>query len=203
MKKLACVAAAIALGCAAFLPVQASAEVGLSIVVGNAPPPVPYEVVPPPRYGYVWIPGYWDWDGWQYVWNEGYWLPTRAGYFYDAPHWYQGSGGWYLQRGGWHAGERHARPDPRRGYGRSDWSHGQHRNGGDRRDHRGDHDNHDNHGNKGRGYGNRAQDHKAAPAHQPGGVEHRQELRSDRQPGGQPSGNQQRGNWQQGNEQRR
>lgn len=150
MKKLVCAAAAIALSAMAFMPMQASAQVGVSITVGNAPPPMRYEEIPPPRYGYVWVPGYWDWDGWQYVWHEGYWLPERAGYFYEAPYWYQGSGGWYLKRGDWHAGVRHGRPGQHSGYGRSDWSHDRHDGRHDsRHDGRGRNDG--NHGGFGRG----------------------------------------------------
>lgn len=93
---------------AVLLPAFAQAEVGVNIVIGNAPPPPRYEVVPGPRNGYVWIPGYWDWNGYQHVWNPGYWERTRSGYFYEAPRWYQGPSGWVLERGGWHSGDRRA-----------------------------------------------------------------------------------------------
>jgi hypothetical protein len=33
------------------------------IYVNIAPPAPRYEVVPAPRHGYVWAPGYWDWRG--------------------------------------------------------------------------------------------------------------------------------------------
>ena len=42
-------------------PVVASAQVGVDITV--APPAPRVEVVPPPRVGFVWAPGYWEWRG--------------------------------------------------------------------------------------------------------------------------------------------
>jgi hypothetical protein len=106
MRKILLAAAVLMTSATAFLPAQANAQVGVSIVVGNAPPPPRYEVLPPPRYGYIWIPGYWNWDRRHHVWNPGYWERTRAGYFYEAPRWYQGPGGWRLDRGGWYQGDR-------------------------------------------------------------------------------------------------
>ena len=39
----------------------------------HAPPAPRYEVVPPPRHGYVWAPGHWAPRGGGYVWIEGRW----------------------------------------------------------------------------------------------------------------------------------
>ena len=51
-----CIAAVLA---AAALPASAQVEAGFFV---NAVPPVPLvEVVPVPRVGFVWAPGYWDW----------------------------------------------------------------------------------------------------------------------------------------------
>ncbi len=108
----------------AFIPAQAAAQVGVSIVIGTPPPPPRYERVPPPRNGYVWAPGYWNWDGHRHVWAGGHWEPVRRGYLYDRPQWREGSNGWELQRGGWrrgddrdhHDGRRNDRHDDRRDY---------------------------------------------------------------------------------------
>jgi WXXGXW repeat (2 copies) len=35
-------------------------------IVREAPPPR-NEVMPPPRHGYVWAPGHWEWRGHHYV----------------------------------------------------------------------------------------------------------------------------------------
>lgn len=47
-----------------------------------------------PSPGYVWIPGYWDWNGSDYVWMSGKWmeLPTPQATWVPG-HWEQtGSG---------------------------------------------------------------------------------------------------------------
>jgi hypothetical protein len=102
MKRILCTAAAIAFStAAAFFPTQALAEVSFQIVIGNAPPPPRYEVVPGPRQGYVWSPGYWNWDGRQHAWVAGHWENSRRGQRYQRSEWRQGHDGWRLTRGGW------------------------------------------------------------------------------------------------------
>ena len=49
--------AALAVASIGLLPLPASAEV--AIFVDVAPPAPRYEVVPVPRHGYAWQPGYW------------------------------------------------------------------------------------------------------------------------------------------------
>jgi hypothetical protein len=123
MKKILLTAVMLMTGVAAWAPTQANAQVGVSIVIGNAPPPPRYEVVPAPRYGYVWIPGYWNWDGRRHVWHEGYWERERPGFFFEEPHWYQGPNGWVLERGGWREGDR-ARWEYEHRTERYDWRNG-------------------------------------------------------------------------------
>ena len=43
------------------------------IYVNIGPPPPVVEVVPAPRPGYVWAPGYWGWNGHKHVWAKGHW----------------------------------------------------------------------------------------------------------------------------------
>jgi hypothetical protein len=107
MKRLLFTVAAIAFSTAAFIPVQATAQVGVNIVIGNAPPPPRYEVVPSARRGHEWVPGYWNWNGRRHVWTAGHWERVRAGYIYQRPEWRQSNNGWQLNRGGWQRGERH------------------------------------------------------------------------------------------------
>jgi hypothetical protein len=107
MKRILCTAAAIVLSTAAFVPTQAVAQVAFNVVVGNAPPPVRYEVVPAPRYGYEWAPGYWNWNGSRHQWMRGHWERARPGQYYQRPEWRQGHNGWELNRGGWQRGERY------------------------------------------------------------------------------------------------
>ena len=99
-------AAMLAISSAAFLPAQAMAQnqVGVSIVVGNAPPPPRFESVPQARRGYVWAPGYWNWDGRRHVWNNGEWLRERSGNQYRRYVWAPGHWEWRAQRYDWTPG---------------------------------------------------------------------------------------------------
>ena len=65
----------------------AAAQVEFNVNIASAPPPPRYEVVPAPRSGYIWAPGYWNWDGHRHVWAPGHWEVSRPGYVYVAPRW--------------------------------------------------------------------------------------------------------------------
>jgi hypothetical protein len=90
------------------------AQVSVNVSIG-VPPPVPvYETVPMARPGYVWAPGYWDWDdrGHKHKWKKGRWERVRAGYVYEAPRWVQARNGWVLVPERWDS-----RPDKKdKGY---------------------------------------------------------------------------------------
>ncbi len=94
-------AAAIAIGSAAFVPTQALAQVGVNVVIGTAPPPMRWEAPPQPRRGYVWAPGYWDWNGHRHVWVGGQYLAERPGYVYAAPRWVEYGGRWRHEQARW------------------------------------------------------------------------------------------------------
>ena len=96
MKKLAVslavgAASLLSLG-AAVVPATAQAQPG--VVVRVAPPPPRPEHVPPPRQGYVWAPGHYEWNGHRYVWNKGTYMRARNGYAYRAPQWDERDGRW-------------------------------------------------------------------------------------------------------------
>jgi hypothetical protein len=76
------------------------------IVVQNAPPPLRAERVPPPRRGYAWAPGHWDWRGHRHVWVRGSWMRDRPGYTYRQPSWEQRGDRWHMNRGNWVRGSR-------------------------------------------------------------------------------------------------
>jgi len=83
-------------------PGAAQARVDLSVNVG---PPAPiYEPVPPPRSGWAWAPGYWDWNGHRHVWHKGYWQHGRVGYRWEPHHWAHRGDHWELERGRWSRG---------------------------------------------------------------------------------------------------
>lgn len=108
MKRLA-LAALIALAATA-APLTSMAAARVDLFVGVAPPAPLVERVPPPRHGYVWAPGHWEWNGYRHVWAAGYWVAERPGYAYTAPAWVQSGGGWYLQPERWapYDGDRYA-----------------------------------------------------------------------------------------------
>lgn len=126
-RKLALLAAlALAGGVTAAFAPPASAQVSFSLSVGTPPPPLRYEVVPAPRPGYVWAPGYWNWAGGRYVWIGGTWHRARPGYVYYQPRWERDGDHWRMRRAHWDR-------DP---HWRGRHDRGRH-NGWD---HRGDHD---------------------------------------------------------------
>jgi hypothetical protein len=90
---------ALAASSIGFLPVPASADV--SIWLDAAPPAPRYEVVPAPRAGYVWQPGYYDWRDGRHVWLRGHWVRERKGYYWHPNRWEQRDGRWALERGRW------------------------------------------------------------------------------------------------------
>ncbi|MDB5762988.1 MAG: repeat family protein [Herminiimonas sp.] len=113
MKRILCAAAAMAISTAALMPAQAMAQVNVGVFIGQAPPPPRYEVVPAPRRGYEWAPGYWDWNGRRHVWRVGHWERIRAGQHYQRPEWQHGKEGWHLNHGGWQQAQRHERQEER------------------------------------------------------------------------------------------
>ena len=90
--------AALAFGAIA-VPVASDARVYVDIDV--APPPPRVEVVPAARVGYVWAPGYWNWNGHHHVWVGGRWMGERHGYHYAPHEWVQRNGHWHFNEGGW------------------------------------------------------------------------------------------------------
>ncbi len=87
---------------------------GVTISSGTPPPPIRYEPVPPPRPAYIWLQGYWGWDGHAHVWIPGRWERERPGYVYAQPQWIEGPRGWEFRPGGWKGGPGHCPPGQRK-----------------------------------------------------------------------------------------
>src|SRR5579863_8298582 len=96
---------AIALMGAMALPGIASAQVGIGISVGFAPPEIPvYEQPICPGDGYIWTPGYWAWDddSQDYYWVPGTWvLAPEPGYLWTPGYWGWGDGAFFFHEGYW------------------------------------------------------------------------------------------------------
>jgi hypothetical protein len=65
------------------------------------PPPPRVIVVPAPRAGYVWAPGFWRWNGRRHVWVEGHWVRERRGEHWVPAHWEENHGRWHFEDGHW------------------------------------------------------------------------------------------------------
>lgn len=91
--------AMLALGSVAM---PAAAQISINIEL--APPPLRYEVVPAPRSGYAWAPGYWQWEGQRHVWATGRWIAERPGSYWVADRWEPRDGRHYYQPGRWEQG---------------------------------------------------------------------------------------------------
>jgi hypothetical protein len=93
----------VALAVAASIPV-AMARSQFDVQLNIGPPAPVYEVQPAPRAGYVWAPGYWDYQGNHHMWRKGHWEHDRHGQHWSGGRWTQHDGKWYLNRGHWEHG---------------------------------------------------------------------------------------------------
>lgn len=95
-------ASALALAGAFALDVTpAQARTDVTIYANVAPPPMRREVMPPPRHGFVWVPGHWNWQHGRYVWRAGHWMRARHGYHYVPDRWEPHGKRWRHHPGYW------------------------------------------------------------------------------------------------------
>jgi hypothetical protein len=92
---------AVSLGLSACVVAPPRAHRVTVIAVDMRPPPPRVVVVPAPRRGYVWEPGYWRWTGHKHVWVDGRWMRERRGWHWEPAHWEERQGRWYFQPGVW------------------------------------------------------------------------------------------------------
>lgn len=81
--------------------VAGSAQAARYVEITVAPPPDRVEKAPPPRRGYVWAPGYWNWDHGHHVWVRGHWVRERSGHHWVGHHWVQNGERWRFEAGHW------------------------------------------------------------------------------------------------------
>jgi len=79
----------------------APAMAGVAVDINVAPPPPQVEVVPPPRVGFVWAPGFWDYRGHRHVWMAGRWVRGRPGYHWVPDRWDPRGPRWHHEPGHW------------------------------------------------------------------------------------------------------
>ena len=109
--------AALAVSSIGLAPLPAASAVDIYLDI--APPAPRYEVLPAPRPGYAWQPGYWDWRDGRHHWRKGYWVKERPGYYWHPSRWEQRGGRWHMERGRWDR-ERYASRGHGNGYGDRD-----------------------------------------------------------------------------------
>jgi hypothetical protein len=98
------VAVLIAATTTVWLPTAMARGSQFEIELNIAPPPAVYEVVPAPRPGYIWAPGYWDYERNRHTWRRGHWEHERHGQRWAGGEWMEHDGRWHLNRGHWERG---------------------------------------------------------------------------------------------------
>jgi hypothetical protein len=81
--------------------VSQRASAGAEITTDTAPPPDRVEHAPPPRDGYVWGAGHWEWSGRSYVWISGTWKVERRAAHWVADRWEPVGSKWHYVPGHW------------------------------------------------------------------------------------------------------
>ena len=81
----------------------AQIKVGIGVRVHVVPPLLPvYEQPLCPGDGYLWVPGYWAWNGNEYYWVPGEWMePPEFGYLWTPCYWGFSNGFYVFHRGYW------------------------------------------------------------------------------------------------------
>jgi hypothetical protein len=85
-------------------PLAGAARVDIDVEF--APPPVVVEDAPL-RPGYIYAPGYWDWDDshHRHVWKKGEYVGERRGEHWVPHRWEERNGRYHLNEGHWEHGQ--------------------------------------------------------------------------------------------------
>jgi hypothetical protein len=98
MKSHQRILATLVAGAMGILGLAASAA---DVFTDVAPPTPKAEHAPPPRDGYVWGAGYWEWSKNAYYWVPGHWVIERRNAHWVADHWEQAGSQWHYVAGHW------------------------------------------------------------------------------------------------------
>lgn len=85
-------------------PLAAVARVDIDVDI--APPPLVVETAPA-RPGYIYAPGYWDWDDvyHRHVWRKGEYMEEHHGEHWVPHAWVERDGHYHLNGGHWERGD--------------------------------------------------------------------------------------------------
>lgn len=85
-------------------PLAGAARVDVDVEI--APPPVVIEHAPV-RQGYIYAPGYWDWDDvhHRHVWKKGEYMAERRGEHWVQHKWSERNGRYHFNEGHWEHGQ--------------------------------------------------------------------------------------------------
>lgn len=85
------------------LALPAASWARVDVFISIAPPPLPVYVQPPlPDEGYIWSPGYWEYEDGDYYWIPGTWIrPPAVGMFWTPGYWAWSNSGYFFNRGYW------------------------------------------------------------------------------------------------------
>ena len=96
------VAAALAVPAGAQIPIPPLPHVEIHIAHSHPPHARVEYRSEMPGPGYVWVKGFWDWDGGQWVWLPGRWeRPASAGVVWVEPHYFRDGEGYRYEPGHW------------------------------------------------------------------------------------------------------
>ncbi len=91
MLLVACAATFVMISCEAEIYSELPPPDDQVEVVGVAPGP-----------GYIWLNGYWGWEGGRYAWHAGRWeTPPEPHAVYEHERWEKRGTRYYFHRGGW------------------------------------------------------------------------------------------------------
>jgi len=87
--------------CLGTLASPALAQINISLDLGMAPPPPRAERIREGRPGYIWVQGFWFWDGRHHRWAKGHWEQERPGHRWVGARWDNRGGRHHYEPGRW------------------------------------------------------------------------------------------------------